>query len=144
MKVLDFDIHLKSLQMYNSQLDLTDKSLQRKINLCENVLAIYDKVDPGRTNNRTNVLFELNCARIIECQLKFDKNLIKQSDALARDEKVFRYYFNLNCFYVCPQATIDQCCAEIKECYEILVRETENKGIMDKRLERIMSKSFVA
>jgi hypothetical protein len=42
-----------------------------------------------------------------------------------------------------PQTIIDQCFKEIKECYDVLVREMENKGIMDKRLERIMNESFV-
>lgn len=64
-------------------IDLSEESLYRKIQLCENVLAIYDKVDPGRTNQRTNVIFELNCAKIIECQLKFGKNLITKSEAMV-------------------------------------------------------------
>lgn len=55
----------------------------RKIQLCENIIKVYDKVDPGRTNQRTNAIFELNCARIIECQRKYAGNLINKSDALV-------------------------------------------------------------
>jgi hypothetical protein len=32
---------------------------------------------------------------------------------------------------------------QIKACYDVLVRETENKAIMDKRLERITVESLV-
>lgn len=31
----------------------------------------------------------------------------------------------------------------IKSCYDILVKETENKGIMDSRLDKILNESFV-
>lgn len=41
------------------------------------------------------------------------------------------------------QHAIDQCLKQIKESYDVLVLETENKGIMEKRLERIMNESFV-
>ena len=41
------------------------------------------------------------------------------------------------------QHAIDQCLKQIKDCYDVLVLETENKGIMDKRLERIMNESFM-
>lgn len=67
-----------------SEIDLSEDSLRRKIDLCENVLAIYEKVDPGQTDHRMNVIFELNCARIIECQMKYRKNLIKKIDAVVR------------------------------------------------------------
>lgn len=64
-------------------LDLSVEKLRRKIELCKNVLAVYDKVDPGQTNQRTNVIFELNCAKIIECQLKYRQNLVNKLDALV-------------------------------------------------------------
>lgn len=41
------------------------------------------------------------------------------------------------------QTIIDECLQIIKNCYDILVMESENKRIMDNRLERILNESFV-
>lgn len=68
-------------------LELSEIILRRKIDLCENVLSIYDKISPGRTNHRMNIIFELNCAKIIECQVKYGKSLIDKIDAMVRGSK---------------------------------------------------------
>lgn len=83
----DFLYKLKSI----SEIDLSDDLLRRKIDLCESVLAIYEKVDPGRTSHRMNVIFELNCAKVIECQDKYRKNLIKRSDAVVRQSLIISH-----------------------------------------------------
>lgn len=61
--------------------DLPENLLERKIALCETCLTIYDAVDPGEANQRANVLFELNCARIIQVRGKLNRNLISREDA---------------------------------------------------------------
>lgn len=48
--------------------------LNRKIELCEYALRIYDKVDPGQTTQRMNVMFELHCAKIIELKRRIKNN----------------------------------------------------------------------
>lgn len=53
----------------------------RKLQLCENILEIYNAIDPGRTNQRTNVVFELNCAKIIDARHKLNRNLITRTVA---------------------------------------------------------------
>ena len=80
-------------------LDLNEDFLMRKIQLCQNVINIYDKVDPGRTNQRTNAIFELNCARIIECQRKYARNLINKSDALV--SRVFFSHQQSDKWFLC-------------------------------------------
>lgn len=59
-------------------LDLTSEQLKRKIDVCEDVMRIYDFVDPGQTSQRTNVLFELHSARVVE--------LKRYKDTKRRDE----------------------------------------------------------
>jgi hypothetical protein len=54
--------------------------LHRKI-ACNEVLEIYDVLDSGFTNQRTNVVFELNCARIIEIKRKFGLGLVTKNEA---------------------------------------------------------------
>jgi hypothetical protein len=54
--------------------------LHRKIALCKDVLEIYDVLDPGRTNQRTNEVFELNCAWIIEIKRKFGLGLVTKNE----------------------------------------------------------------
>ncbi|XP_070490459.1 SET domain-containing protein SmydA-8-like [Chironomus tepperi] len=102
--------------------ELSENLLQRKIDLCNNVLDIYNTVHPGRTDQRMNIIFELNCAKIIDMKTKLSKNLINKTNVMH---------------------AIDQCLKQIKDCYDVLVLEMENKGIMDKRLERIMNESFM-
>lgn len=63
--------------------DLSEKHLQRKIELCDNVLQVYDKIDPGESNQRANVVFELNCAQIISIKRKLKRKLIKRDQALV-------------------------------------------------------------
>lgn len=41
------------------------------------------------------------------------------------------------------KALIETCYKQIKDCYNILIRESDNKSIMDKRLENIKNESFV-
>lgn len=64
--------------------NLPEKLLQRKIELCENVLKVYDKIDPGESNQRTNVIFELNCATIFQTKRKLSRKLIKRDDAMVK------------------------------------------------------------
>lgn len=64
--------------------DLPEKLLERKIALCESCLTVYDAVDPGEANHRANVLFELNCARIIRTKGKLSRNLVSRGDAIVR------------------------------------------------------------
>lgn len=45
------------------------------------MLEVYDVLDPGRNNIRTNVVFEINCARIIETKRNFGKNMVTKDDA---------------------------------------------------------------
>lgn len=57
--------------------------LKRKIELCENLISVYNAVDPGRTNNLTNVIFELNCAKVMEAKMKLNRKLISRNDAMV-------------------------------------------------------------
>ncbi|KAG5673865.1 hypothetical protein PVAND_003876 [Polypedilum vanderplanki] len=102
--------------------DLPEKLLHRKLELCHNLISIYSTIDPGQANHLQNVNFELNCAKIIETKLKLNRKIINRNDAMI---------------------AIDECLKEIRACYNVLVKETENKAIMDKRLGRIISESFV-
>lgn len=63
--------------------DLPENLLERKISLCETCLTTYDAVDPGEVNQRANVLFELNCARVIQVKRKLNRNLISREDAIV-------------------------------------------------------------
>lgn len=63
--------------------ELPENLLQRKIDLCKNTLEIYNSVDPGRTNQRMNIIFELNCANIIDMKNKLSKNLINKNNAMV-------------------------------------------------------------
>jgi hypothetical protein len=56
--------------------------------LCHNLISIYGSVDPGRSNQLTNVNFELNCAKVIETKMKLDRKLINRSDAMVRFMKI--------------------------------------------------------
>jgi hypothetical protein len=55
-------------------IELSEKLLKRKVELCENILGIYSKVDPGQTTQRINVMFELHCAKVIEIKRKLLEN----------------------------------------------------------------------
>lgn len=63
--------------------ELSDDILQRKVELCENVIAVYDKIDPGETTNRMNAVFELNCARIMKTKLDLQRNRMKRQEAIV-------------------------------------------------------------
>lgn len=120
--------------------DLPEQMLQRKIDLCRNILRVYDAIDPGGANQRTNVLFELNYATIVQTKIKF------QSKFIERDEAIVLIIFE-TCERNNPkplfQMSINENLKTIKTCYDILIMETENKGIMDNRLEKILGESFI-
>jgi len=67
-------------------LDLSEQLLQRKIELCKSLLRVYDAIDPGETNHRTNVTFELNCATIIQRKLELNRNQIDREEANVWNE----------------------------------------------------------
>lgn len=64
--------------------DLPEQLLQRKIEICENLLRVYNAIDPGEANQRTNVMFELKCATIIQTKHKFNRKLIDKEQATVR------------------------------------------------------------
>lgn len=70
--------------------DLPEELLQRKIELCGNILKVYDAIDPGEANQRTNVEFELNCATVIQTKAKLHRNLFKRDAALVRKLSIRR------------------------------------------------------
>lgn len=122
--------------------DISSTILQRKIELCENVLATYEAIHPGRTTERMNVIYELNCAKIIEMKIKLNCNSISRENAMVILHDCSPWIC-FHCYYIFLQIAINQCLERIKECYDALVVEKENKGIMEKRLERIMNESFL-
>lgn len=64
-------------------LDLKENQLQRKIELCQNLMEVYDKIDPGEANQRTNVAFELDCATIVNTKNRMKRNLIRKNEAVV-------------------------------------------------------------
>lgn len=133
---LNFPLIIKFFLTFDfSDSDLPEKFLQRKIDLCRNVLEVYDKIDPGESNQRANVIFELNCATIMQYKAKLSRNLIKKDDALVWSKTLTNSLKIINAF----QPT--QCMNTIKSCYDVLIKETENRRIMDVRLERILNES---
>lgn len=61
--------------------ELPHQLLQRKIDICENVLRVYDAIDPGEASQRTNVLFELKCATIYQIKHKLNQKRIDKTQA---------------------------------------------------------------
>lgn len=79
--------------------DLSDDLLQRKLTLCNEVLETYDILDPGRNNQRTNVIFELNSARVVEAKRKLGKKLA------SKEETQVRLYYELSPFRFISEST---------------------------------------
>lgn len=69
--------------------DLSEQLLQRKIELCENLLRVYGAIDPGETDHKTNVTFELNCATIIQTKIKLQQSLVRKEEAMVRTKLDF-------------------------------------------------------
>jgi uncharacterized membrane protein len=72
--------------------------LKRKIDLCENAISIYDKVDPGQTTQRINVMFELHCAKVVQIKRK----MLRLKDSKAKNEalvsiikELFNFFLNV-------------------------------------------------
>lgn len=63
--------------------DLSEQLLRRKMEICENILRVYDAVDPGEANQRNNVMFELKCATIIQTKIKLSQNVIERQQAIV-------------------------------------------------------------
>lgn len=63
--------------------DLSEQQLQRKIEICGNILRVYDAIDPGEANQRNNVMFELKCATIVQTKIKLSRNLIERQQAIV-------------------------------------------------------------
>lgn len=84
-KGLHFHVRCFMSSLFNSRniLDLSEKLLQRKIDLCRSILKVYDAIDPGETNQRLNALFELNCATIIQTKIKFQSQNVKRDEAIV-------------------------------------------------------------
>lgn len=64
--------------------DLSEQQLLRKMELCSNILKVYDAIDPGEANQRNNVMFELKCATIVQTKIKLSLNLISRQQAIVR------------------------------------------------------------
>jgi hypothetical protein len=64
--------------------ELPEELLRRKIELCENVLKVYNAINPGQTNERMNVIFELNCARLIETKIKSSQSIVHKHEAMVK------------------------------------------------------------
>lgn len=120
--------------------ELSPELLRRKLELCENVIAVYDKIDPGETTNRMNVVFELNCARIMKTKVELQQKRVKRQEAIVSSSAQFSVDTN---FFSSFQDAIDEWVKAIRRCYDVLVVETENKRIMDGRLEKILNESFI-
>lgn len=54
--------------------------IDKKLHLCYDVLKVYNVLDQGRTILRSNVVFELNCAKIMKAKCDILKKLISKAD----------------------------------------------------------------
>lgn len=63
--------------------DISENTVHRKIDLCKSILDVYNTIDPGRASQRMNIIFELNCANIIDMKNKLSKSLINKNNAMV-------------------------------------------------------------
>lgn len=56
----------------------------KKMHLCYDVFNVYNVLDPGRTILRSNVVFELNCAKIMKAKCDILKKVISKAEYKVR------------------------------------------------------------
>lgn len=67
-------------------LELTDAGVQRKIDLCNELLEIAELFEPGWSHFRGNLLLDLQEAMVIQIKREFAKDLITKQGAQVRIE----------------------------------------------------------
>ncbi|XP_022900337.2 SET domain-containing protein SmydA-8 [Onthophagus taurus] len=71
--------------------ELTDELLERKIEICREILKIFDVLEPGYTRIRGVTLYELHAPIMIMVSRKFEKQQITKSELKNLLREVVRY-----------------------------------------------------
>ena len=78
--------------------ELTDKLLDRKINLCTELLAVADILEPGASRLRGLLLYDLQAAKVVQTKRDLASGKILKAAAQvsfsAREETEFMIYFS--------------------------------------------------
>jgi hypothetical protein len=78
--------------------ELTDKLLERKINLCTELLAVADILEPGASRLRGLLLYDLQAAKVVQAKRDLASEKILKASAqvsfCAWAETKFMIYFS--------------------------------------------------
>lgn len=61
--------------------DLTDEIVERKIDICHELLEVLDVLDPGCSKVRGTVLYELQAAMVVLTKREFNKGKLTKTSA---------------------------------------------------------------
>ena len=64
---------------------LSSAQLERKLQLCESMLATLDKLQPGRSSRRAMILYELHISLLVTGQTQGKKEMLKRSVNCLRE-----------------------------------------------------------
>ncbi|CAH0563607.1 unnamed protein product [Brassicogethes aeneus] len=70
--------------------ELTEDQLQRKIDICNELLSIFDIIEPGYTRIRGVTLYELHAPLMILLTKKFEKNLVSKQELKVKLREVVK------------------------------------------------------
>lgn len=65
-------------------LDLTDGILERKLDICHEILDVTDELSPGFTKLRGSVLYELQATMVVQTKREFNKGNITKAAAQVK------------------------------------------------------------
>lgn len=68
--------------------ELSDEQLQRKIDLCKDVMRVLDIFEPGKTRSRAMLLYEMHGPIVVLSQSLFDKGKMDSETMKNRFEEV--------------------------------------------------------
>ncbi|XP_017777901.1 PREDICTED: protein msta-like [Nicrophorus vespilloides] len=93
---LFLEIKLNLSQLYgkiNGYLihELDDEQLQRKMDICKEIIRIFDVIEPGFTRLRGVTLYELHAPVLVLTTRQFERQLLNKTQLRYRIKEVIRY-----------------------------------------------------
>lgn len=111
--------------------ELNNAAVQRKYDLCNELLEIANKFDPGLSLFRGNLLIELQEIMVLKAKRDFEAGLDTKENTKVSIFPYFLFKFSINTILF--QEKLDQAMEVLKEAMKILILEPEMKPILEQK-----------
>ena len=134
---LSREVQYGLLQLYKSVPDLPTHHLLKKSLVCKSLLDLADKIEPGLTKFRGEILFELQSTSVLLAQKAMEDGKMERYQAMVNRNSNFTSVLQYVLFSFAFQEIFEENIHRLREAITILQIEPDGKEQLQNEMEKL-------